>query len=212
MERTLRSVSVLSGPKEIIVADGGSTDRTPSVASSWARVVRSLPGRATQMNAGAAVATGEVLFFLHADTLPPPNALDAIRNALADPAVEAGAFRLTFDRLTPLLRFYAVCTRFPLPSLCFGDRGLFVRRRVFDTLGGFTAIPVFEDLDLVRRLHERGGFRFLHDYAVTSARRFERHGPLRQQLRNVYLWTRYMTGADPVRLSHLYGYTNEERG
>ncbi|WP_457654194.1 TIGR04283 family arsenosugar biosynthesis glycosyltransferase [Rhodocaloribacter sp.] len=212
IERTLEAVSALSEPKEILVVDGGSADATVRLAARWARVLTSAPGRATQMNAGAAAATGEALFFLHADTLPPPDALAAVRSTLADPAVEAGAFRLAFDRWTPLLRFYSFCTRFHRPSLCFGDRGLFVRRSVFEALGGFAPIPIFEDLEIVRRLHRRGGFRFLPGHAVTAARRFERNGPFRQQMRNLYLWLHFMRGSDLERVAHLYRYSSEARG
>ena len=129
IEQTLASVAAQPGAAEVIVVDGGSTDGTPARAARLATAVLDAPpGRARQMNHGAEVATGNVLLFLHADTLLPPNAFVLIRAALADPAVEAGAFRLQFDVETPLLRFYSFCTRFPLPRICFGDRGLFVRR------------------------------------------------------------------------------------
>ena len=212
IEGTLAAVTALSGPKEVLVVDVGSVDETVARAARAARVLCSAPGRAAQMNTGAEAATGDALFFLHADTIPPPGNLDAIRSALADPSVEAGAFRLAFDKWTPLLRFYSFCTRFHRPSLCFGDRGLFVRRSVFETLGGFAPIPIFEDLELVRRLHRRGGFRFLPGYVVTAARRFERNGPLRQQMRNLYLWLHFMRGSDPERLAHLYRYSSDVRG
>lgn len=206
IEATLASVLAQAGPAEVVVVDGGSSDATAALAARQARVLASPPGRARQMNAGARATDGEVLLFLHADTRLPPGALAAIGETLADPTAEAGAFRLAFDRWTPLLRFYSFCTRFPLPRLCFGDRALFVRRTVFDAVGGFPDIPVFEDLELVHLLHRRGGFRFRPEYVVTAARRFERYGPLRQQLRNTYLWLRYLGGADPQALAHLYAY------
>jgi rSAM/selenodomain-associated transferase 2 len=199
---TLAAVHEQEGPVEVIVADSGSADATRALAE----VVTAPRGRAVQMNRGAAHATGEVLLFLHADTLLPPRGLAAIRSALADPAAEAGTFRLRFDRETPLLRFYSFCTRLEHPLICFGDRGLFVRRAAFDDAGGFPEVPVFEDLELVRRLHARGGFRFLPDHVTTSARRFRSHGPLRQQLRNTLLWTGYVLGIDPVRLARFYAY------
>lgn len=211
IEATLRAVRVQSVPAEVIVVDGGSTDETVRRAAAHARVVHAEPGRAVQMNAGAARAGGDVLLFLHADTLLPPGAFEAIANALADPSVEAGAFRLAFDRQSPLLRFYSFCTRLPLAPICFGDRGLFVRRTTFEAVGGFTAWPIFEDLEMVRLLHRRGGFRFLPQYVTTAARRFERHGVLRQQLRNTYLWLHYLAGTDPHRLAHLYRYDPEHR-
>ncbi|QXD14800.1 TIGR04283 family arsenosugar biosynthesis glycosyltransferase [Rhodocaloribacter litoris] len=205
--RTLEALAQETEPKEILVVDGGSTDATTARAERHgARVLTGPRGRGRQMNAGAARASGEVLFFLHADTLPPPGALALIRQTLADPSAEAGAFRLAFDHPTPLLRFYGFCTRLPWPAICFGDRSLFVRRPVFEALGGFSEAPLFEDLDLVRRLHRRGGFRFRPEHVVTAARRFEAHGALRQQLRNLRLWLHFLRGTDPHRLAHLYPY------
>lgn len=198
---------------EVLVVDGGSTDATAALAiRGGARVLTSPPGRARQMNAGAAAATGDVLLFLHADTLLPPDGLARIREALTRHEAEAGAFRLAFDRWTPLLRFYSACTRLHRPGLCFGDRALFVRRNVFEAIGGYAPLPIFEDLDIVRRLYRRGRFRFLSAYVTTAARRFERQGPLRQQVLNSYLWCSYMLGRSPERLHHRYSYAPDERG
>ncbi|RMH65943.1 MAG: glycosyltransferase [Bacteroidetes bacterium] len=211
IEATLASVAAQPGPLEIIVADGGSVDGTRRLATRRATVIRAPRGRARQMNAGARLASGEVLLFLHADTLLPESAFKHIRRALLQPSVEAGTFRLAFDAEHPLLRFYAFCTRFPLPALGFGDRGLFVRRQVFEAVGGFADIPMFEDLDLVRRLHRRGTFRFLPLAVTTAARRFEARGLLRQQMLNAYLWVRYHLGTPPDALVHLYPYADEVR-
>lgn len=157
------------------------------------------------MNRGAASAHGDILLFLHADTLLPPTALEDISAAVAGGA-EAGAFRLSFDTSSPLLRFYGYCTRFPLPRLCFGDRAIFARRDVFEWIGGYREIPLFEDLEFVRTLQKGGRFRFLSSTVTTSARRFRASGPLRQQLRNAYLWLHYLAGSDPANLEHLYKY------
>lgn len=156
------------------------------------------------MNHGAKQAIGEVFLFLHADTLLPSNGLAVIRHALADPDTSSGTFQLQFDTPTPLLHFYAWCTRWPWIRLCFGDRGQFAERSAFEAVGGFPEWPIFEDLELAARLHEHGGFRFLNAAVTTSARRFRRHGLIRQQLRNLYLWSHYMWGTDPERVAHLY--------
>jgi len=206
IEQTLVAVAIQAAPYEIIVVDGGSTDGTTAQAARAATVLTSQPGRARQMNHGAQAARGEIFLFLHADTLLPPDALDLIRDTLSHPSAEAGAFRLCFDRDTRLLRFYSFCTRFRIPHICFGDRALFVRRDVFHSVGGFPVIPVFEDLEMVRTLHRRGGFRFVPRAVTTAARRFQAVGPLRQQLLNTYLWTRYQLGTDPERIAHLYAY------
>jgi rSAM/selenodomain-associated transferase 2 len=194
-------------PHEIIVVDGGSTDPTRSVATAaGATVIEAPRGRAQQMNHGAAHASGDVFLFLHADTLLPADGLHRIRRALSEPAVGAGTFRLSFDDPTPMLRFYAWCTRWPWIRICFGDRGLFVRRSAFEAVGGYPDWPLFEDLELAARLQAHGGFRFLSASVTTSARRFHEHGALRQQLRNLYLWTHYLRGTDPERVAHLYEY------
>ena len=206
IEQTLTSVVTQPKPMEVIVVDGGSTDETVEKAQVYATVMSSPPGRARQMNHGAQAATGDVLLFLHADTVLPPDAFSQIRAALTTEACEGGAFRLLFDINTPLLRFYSYCTRFHLPRICFGDRTLFVRRSVFETLGGFPEVRLFEDLEMVRLLYQRGGFCFLQQAVTTAARRFEEVGPLRQQLLNIYLWTRYQLGTSPERLAHLYYY------
>ncbi len=202
---TLRRVHQQKGPIEILVVDGGSTDHTRSVARTHDATVLQAPrGRASQMNCGANQSTGNILLFLHADTRLPLNAVSRIRRVLADPDTTAGTFRLRFDTQTPMLRFYAWCTRWPWIRLCFGDRGQFVERSAFEAVDGFPDWPLFEDLELAARLNDHGGFRFLDAAVTTSARRFRRHGPLRQQLLNLYLWTHYLWGTDPARMASLY--------
>jgi GT2 family glycosyltransferase len=158
------------------------------------------------MNAGAAQSEGDAFLFLHADTHLPAGALAAVRRTLADPAVVAGTFRLRFDRPTPLLRLYAAATRLPWTRLAFGDRGLFVRRTAFEAVGGFPDWPIFEDLEIVRRLATVGRFRFLPEAVVTSARRFRQHGTARQQLRNLRLWWHYVNGGAPEDVAAAYSY------
>lgn len=202
---TLRRVKRQAGPLEIVVVDGGSTDNTRSLARTHGATVLQAPrGRASQMNSGARQSCGSILLFLHADTRLPLNAVSRIRQVLADPDTTAGTFRLRFDTSTPLLRFYAWCTRWPWIRLCFGDRGQFVERSAFEAVDGFPDWPLFEDLELAARLNDHGGFRFLDAAVTTSARRFRRHGPLRQQLLNLYLWTHYLLGTDPARMASLY--------
>lgn len=201
--------------------DGGSTDGTRRVAQAFktalagreadasgtdVRVTTSERGRARQMNHGAERASGDALLFLHADTRLPPDGLDVIRGTLQTPGTDAGVFRLSFDRDTPLLRFYARCTHLPWVRLAFGDRGLFVTRDAFDAVGGFPDWPIFEDLELADRLHRRGGFAFVPEAVETSARRFKKNGALRQQLRNLTLWLAYCLGVDPDAVAGFYSY------
>ena len=204
---TLERIGAQAGPFEVLVVDGHSDDDTVQRAQEWgATVLYASRGRATQLNRGAEAASGDVLLFLHADTRLPLNALSRIRKTLASPSASAGTFQLQFDRPSPLLRLYAWCTRWPWIRICFGDRGLFVERSAFDAVGGYPEWPLFEDLELAARLHERGGFHFLDAAVTTSARRFARRGPLRQQLQNLYLWLHYMAGTPPEQVAPLYRY------
>ncbi len=204
---TVRTVRAQPSPLEVLVVDGGSTDGTREAArTAGASVINASRGRGPQLNQGAEAADGDLLLFLHADTTLPPDGLTQIRRALATPGICAGTFRLRFDAASPLLQFYAWCTRWPWIRLCFGDRGLFVTRSAFEAVGGYPEWPLFEDLELAARLQAHGGFRFLDAAVTTSARRFRRNGVLRQQLRNLYLWTHYVAGTDPDRLAHRYRY------
>ena len=204
------SVTIQTGPLEVLVVDGGSSDGTVDVVRNHGcrhvTLLRAPRGRGVQMNVGAAQARGQTLLFLHADTQLPADALDQIRLSLEDSRTIAGAFRLQFDERSPLLNLYALCSRIPWRFLCFGDRAPFVRKSVFEAIGGFPEIPLFEDLELVRRVGEAGRFRFLSHAVVTSARRFSRHGRFRQQVRNARLWAHYLLKTDPTRIAHLYRY------
>ena len=221
---TLATVERQPGPVEIVVADGGSADGTVAAvrqAAPTARVVVAERGRAAQMNAGAAAAAGDLLLFLHADTHLPPAALGAVRQALRSPNTVAGCFRPAFDRdatrraFGPVgraaMRLWEARLWMRWHRLAFGDRALFVRRDVFEQVGGFPDQPIFEDLDLVRALRQQGRFVFLDAAVTTSARRFRRHGALRQQARNLALWTGWLLGVSPRRLKRYYGDRRGER-
>ncbi len=204
---TLSSVKKHAPDCEVIVVDGGSTDDTRLIASDAATVISSVRGRAAQMNAGAAASTGSTLLFLHADTRLPVGAVKSIEHHI-EAGYAAGTFRLAFSGTpTSFLKLYAACTRLPVLGICFGDRGLYVTRAVFDAAGGFPEQPIFEDLEMVRRLARRTRFAFLPERVATSPRRFDRHGPVRQQLLNLRLWLGYHWGTDPQRLAALYDYS-----
>lgn len=203
--------------REIIVVDGGSQDDTVRKAEDIAAeyrdaarlsVVSSPRGRARQMNAGAADAQGDVLLFLHADTTLGSDAFAAMESALRRGA-EAGTFALRFSPSSPVLRLYAACTHLPWTRLFFGDRGLFVTRSAFDAVGGYPDWPIFEDLEIVHRLHQRTSVQLLPAAVTTSSRRFRAHGTLRQQLLNGWLWLRYLTGTPPQQLADLYRYDTD---
>lgn len=193
---------------EIVVVDGGSADRTADVVRRFPAVrhVAAERGRARQMNAGAAVATGDVLLFLHADTSLPAGAADAIAAALADAAVVAGRFDVRFTNPRWPFRMIAASMnwRSRATRISTGDQGLFVRRATFEAVGGFPAIPLMEDIEITRRLKRAGRIACLRTRATTSARRWERDGVARTI---ALMWTLrllYFCGADPARLHRWY--------
>ncbi|MCC6795057.1 MAG: TIGR04283 family arsenosugar biosynthesis glycosyltransferase [Candidatus Hydrogenedentes bacterium] len=189
---------------EIIVADGGSTDRTRTIAAMHGvRIVSTAPGRANQMNAGAAIARGEVLLFLHADTRPPFGFSSQIKNCLCDPTITIGAFRFALDatRLSLRLIEFGVNVRSRTLGLPFGDQGLFLRRTTFNEAGGFRDLPIMEDYDLVARLGAGGRIRIVSTSAITSARRWITHGILRTSLTNAALIIGWKLGVTPARLA-----------
>jgi len=198
---------VAEGFSEVIVADGGSADSTVEIArGAGARVSVSGPGRGGQQNAGAALASGDVLVFLHADTRLPADAPERIRAALADPAVVGGGFSLAIDSDDPFLRIVARTATWRARSggLFYGDQALFVRRDVFEKLGGFPLIPIMEDVALVRALRRVGRLALVEAPVLTSARRWEKENPLYTTLRNWVLVSAYLLGVPPHRLARWY--------
>ncbi len=201
----LRSIASQQGPHEIVVVDGGSSDATPALARPYAAVVAAPRGRAAQMNAGARRGDGEVLLFLHADCRLPAAALAALRGAMDDPGAVGGTFTLRFDMERGLLRLYAFFTRFKPRLFHYGDQGIFVRRAVFERMGGFAELPLMEDVDFLRRLRREGTVLLLRERVTTSARRFLRRGIARQQLLNAALVLFYHLGVAPAVLARWYG-------
>ena len=192
---------------EVIVADGGSCDATVALARRLgATVVASPAGRGRQLNAGAAAAGGDVLLFLHADTLPPPGFAAEVRRLLAAPQVIAGAFRLGITGKDPALRFIAFFAnlRAQLGQLPYGDQGLFLRATDFYRAGGFRELPLLEDVDLVRRLRRRGKIRLAAGAVCTSARRWQQLGMLRTTWRNLLVLLGFLLGLSPDRLARWY--------
>jgi len=202
---------------ELILCDGGSTDRTVAVFQDWtcdatvpcadARVVRcARRGRAAQMNDGARSARGSVLLFLHADTGLPPGALAAIDAAFRDRRLVGGGFRHRFDEPRFLLRLISAWStaRARLVRVHYGDQAMFVRRDVFERIGGFPDLPLFEDLRLAQALRREGRVRTLPLRVVTSARRLLHGGLLRTGLQFAWLRMRFALGADAAKLRLRY--------
>jgi rSAM/selenodomain-associated transferase 2 len=197
--------SVRDEAAEVIVADGGSSDRTRERAREAGAAVLEAPrGRGVQLQQGGAAARGDWLVFLHADTRLDPGWSRALASVPA--ASPGGAFRFAIDsprRAYRLIEWGARqrCRFFRLP---YGDQALFARRAAYDAVGGFRPLALMEDVDFVRRLRRLGPLSLLAPRALTSARRWEDGGPLRRTLTNWSVMTLYTLGASPDRLARLY--------
>ncbi|MBX3480911.1 MAG: TIGR04283 family arsenosugar biosynthesis glycosyltransferase [Caulobacter sp.] len=193
--------------KEVIVVDGGSTDATLAIAEdAGARLLTTPPSRGGQLAAGCEAARGDWLLCLHADTRLAPDWETAAAHHMARGEDLAGYFRFTLDDrgARPRLWEAGVALRAALAGLPYGDQGLLISQRLYRALGGYRALPLFEDVDLARRIG-RGSLRPLDARAITSAEKFRRDGYLGRSLRNWVLLARYLAGADPARLAARYG-------
>ncbi|MFN0087703.1 MAG: TIGR04283 family arsenosugar biosynthesis glycosyltransferase [Blastocatellia bacterium] len=201
---------VEGGAGEILVVDGGSRDRTIEIARSFPAV--SLvegpeANRGLQMNAGARAARGEVLFFLHADVTPPPGAIDSIRRAMKDDRVAGGCFQIRFPERSPR-SLRAVAWGINLRTRWFrtatGDQGIFLRRELFDALGGFQHLPLMEDIALFQELKRRGAVAVLEAKLEISPRRWLKHGVWRTVLLMYLLRAGYWIGIPPATLKRFF--------
>lgn len=196
-----------TNPAEVIVVDGGSGDRTAELArAAGAAVVESPPGRARQQNAGAERAVGDALIFLHADCRLAGDALRQVARALADPQVECGAFCQQIEAEGRRFRWLerGNAWRVRRRGLAYGDQGIFVRRTVFESLGGFPEVRLMEDLILMRLLRRRSRPVLLPGPIFVSPRRWQKHGVIRQTARNWLLLSAFRLGVHPDRLAAFY--------
>ncbi len=211
ISEALRDVAELPGIFEVIVVDGGSTDRTRQLveAQPFATLVRAPRGRATQLNVGAAQAQGEVLLFLHADVRLPADAARWVNQVLADPSAAAGAFRTwtvpegRAPAWAPLVHLADLRSRYS--RVPYGDQALFVRRERFFEAGGFPPIELMEDFELSRRLQKFGQIRTVPATVEVSARRFLARPLFYLAVMNLFPML-YQLGVPPRTLSAIYGH------
>jgi rSAM/selenodomain-associated transferase 2 len=202
------------GFDEVTVVDGGSQDRTTEILASHVSATRACPmtlvtapsGRACQMNLGAALSRGDVLVFLHADTLLPRNAKSQILQAVSDPDCVGGRFDVRFEPDAGwgwlISRMMNVRSRWT--GIATGDQAIFVRRSMFEKLGGFSDITIMEDVDFTCRLKQAGRVAALSSHVVTSYRRWKTRGPIRTIVLMSLLRFLFWLGIKPQRLSQLY--------
>ena len=196
-----------AGEAEIIVSDGGSTDGTTEIAKAGgARVVSGPRGRALQLNRGAEVATGEWLWFLHADSHLPADALSDLGEATKDAGLAGGCFRIRIPSPEPIYRVSDTLGNVgvDLFRIALGDHGIFCRRSVFEEIGGYPEVPLMEDAELYVRLRRRGRVRQLPAVIETSPRRYERNGPYRTTAVYALILALYVLGTSPERLAKVY--------
>lgn len=193
---------------QVIVVDGcAEQDTLGAVHDNRVIKISSEKGRARQMNAGASVATGDVLIFLHADTELPSRALGRISSFIDRKECVAGAFdlgikseKLVFRVIAAMSSFRSRWSRVP-----FGDQAVFIRREYFHKIGGYRQIPLMEDVELMRRIRKSGGkIWIIPDRVMTSPRRWEKEGVIFCTLRNWTLRTLYLLGVSPEKLARFY--------
>ncbi|PLZ94146.1 glycosyltransferase [Fischerella thermalis CCMEE 5196] len=197
----------LSNHIEIIVVDGGSQDETVNIAESFGvKVISAAAGRAKQMNAGAAVASGEILLFLHADTCLPLGFDVMVRQALAQPGVVAGAFALRIGAEQPSLRVveWGVNVRSRFLQMPYGDQAIFLTKKIFNHVGGFPELPIMEDFEFMRHLRKLGKITLIPVPVITSARRWLKKGIWQTTFINQIVIIAYFLGISPQRIRSWY--------
>ena len=206
IEKTLVYVQAHAPDAEVLVVDGQSTDKTVAIASQHVRVISAKRGRGGQLNAGVAAMHGDILLFLHADTLPEQAGIAELLGVMQDESVDGGAFRMRFDDTRPTYR--RICENITKRSLrtksYTGDQAIFTRRDVFQRLSGYHNWPFMEDVDYSERMGKAGNVVLLNAEVETSARRHQHWGLLRTQLTVVLIRILYLLKVHPALYEWLW--------
>jgi len=209
-ENIARTIESASNPlvKEIIAVDGGSSDLTRTIARSAGVVcIKSTPGRAFQLNTGAKAAKGEILLFLHADTILPPSFITTVNTLINTPGTAAGAFLLTINiKNSSSVRMLekGISWRSRYLEMPYGDQALFVKRDVFFKVNGFDNVPILEDLYFIRKIRKLGKITIANSAVTTSGRRWQELGLIKTTLINQGILIGALLGISPQRLQNWY--------
>jgi len=214
IEDLLQHISVnafSTSVSEIVVVDGGSDDNSREIVARFADTslinvisVNSKKGRAKQMNVGAKVSTGNILYFLHADSFP-PNGFDSLIISEVEKGYSAGCFRMKFDSNHPVLRISQWFTRFNYKICRGGDQSLFITRKAFDELNGYNeSYTIYEDCEFINRIYAKFNFAIISDRLTTSARKYEQRGTVKLQYHFTVIHLKNMFGASAENLSQYY--------
>lgn len=213
IQKTLEHIFQYIQVEEIIVVDGNSADSTRDIIKNNFPMVNLIhnpkKGRALQMNLGASNANGDILFFLHADSFPPIDAMKQIQHIFGLSGVIAASFYIRFDQIGWMYQILSFLSRWNTTFATYGDQGLLIKKSVFEDIKGFRPIPIFEDLEIQTRLRRKGRFVKISRPIITSSRRFRKNGLLKQLMINLFMILAWRIGFSPMFLSRYYTYSRK---
>jgi rSAM/selenodomain-associated transferase 2 len=205
IEKQIKHIRHLHKSTEIIIVDGGSTDKTKEIAEqNNAKVIQSKSGRGSQQKAGALISSNPILVFLHADTWLPNNAFKKIEILFRNPSRLIATFKISFFPPYTLLKLVSFFSRFDTLITKYGDQCIVIRREFYEKIGGFPDWPLFEDIFLLENARKHTKIYSIPSTVQTSSRRFQQNGVLKQLIWNALLMLLYKIGRQPDRLAEMY--------